>query len=291
MQLEKAYCNSELCQLIQHIRDHVTKMEKEEDFSSISGIDHVLLVVAEKVFGRSKTPDVTRTCDAKDRSFLERALRFLECASAAYEETEEKIMEKVDGLEDVKRFPSDRTEETTLEDRERPIIRHVPTRVPLSDLPTASSSTAQFGKREKRASEAMPFFYLATCPRLETVIVSIRGTSSTAGNDDLADFLMRDSEPRLLHETGDYVQFHLGILQAAEYVLDKIAHDLPMLLLKYRKKKVVFTGHSFGGGVAQVCGLLQREHYSKEWRKDIKVDVFTFAAPPVICEAHCEVPL
>jgi len=114
-----------------------------------------------------------------------------------------------------------------------------------------------------------PSFFIATCPDTNALVVSIRGTANLA--DILTNMLIQDSEPVVL-QTGDTVQFHNGILQAAEYVLENISCELAGVT------KVVFTGHSLGGGVAQVCGLLL------ETKMD--VEVYSFAAPPVIREAE-----
>ena len=46
------------------------------------------------------------------------------------------------------------------------------------------------------------------------------------------------------------------------------------------------SGHSLGGGVAQILGLLLRDKFLRE-RDDktkVKIDVYTYAGPPVFTE-------
>ena len=130
---------------------------------------------------------------------------------------------------------------------------------------------------------------------------------------------------------GQKLMFHEGIFKSATYIIDMVRPQIEEFIEKNNNnengvgpkvKKIVFTGHSLGGGCAQICGLLYRqyifnnkkfnlegivgavqesvtknEELSDTWSKlvsfspfsqqnklykDVEIDVFAYAAPPVV---------
>ncbi|CAD7964871.1 unnamed protein product [Amoebophrya sp. A25] len=139
-------------------------------------------------------------------------------------------------------------------------------------LPASAETNA---RKSKDVDIGGPEIVVGTDDTRRAVVVSVRGTASV---DDLAALLMIGTRtlrlPRFPLEqtkkrdkkgTDDLVlTFHEGIFASAIYTLDQTFEVLRNILHEKNERsgeeydRVVFCGHSFGGGVAQVAALLFR---------------------------------
>merc|ERR1711971_1162996 len=76
-------------------------------------------------------------------------------------------------------------------------------------------------------------------------------------------------------EMGETLMFHEGMLKSSSYVLEKAIPVIDKFISENPDaiQNVSFTGHSLGGGCAQICGLLFRQHvFDKDFSLDKIVD-------------------
>lgn len=110
-----------------------------------------------------------------------------------------------------------------------------------------------------------PFFVALDYDR-KKIVISIRGTLSM--KDILTD-LNAESETIPLHPPREDWTGHKGMVQAAQYILEKIEQE--DLLERARSRnpdkgtkdfEIVIVGHSLGAGTASILGILMRQQYS-----------------------------
>ncbi|CAD7964865.1 unnamed protein product [Amoebophrya sp. A25] len=140
---------------------------------------------------------------------------------------------------------------------------------------TVAASAETNARKSKDVDIGGPEIVVGTDDTRRAVVVSVRGTASV---DDVAALLMIGTRtlrlPRFPLEqtkkrdkkgTDDLVlTFHEGIFASAIYTLDQTFEVLRNILHEKNERsgqeydRVIFCGHSFGGGVAQVAALLFR---------------------------------
>ena len=168
-------------------------------------------------------------------------------------------------------------------------------------LDTKNNTTTLFSsfKTIKNQDIFTPEFTVIHRQDKNEILVTIRGTADLT---DAITNMMVDNQELYIPEIGRNLKFHEGILKSSFNVLE---HSVPVIDKCLRENpgvtKIVFTGHSLGGGCASVCGLLYRQLVFDEnfdigdlevglkWkgihgksRNSMKTSVFTFAAPPVL---------
>lgn len=110
-----------------------------------------------------------------------------------------------------------------------------------------------------------PFFVALDYDR-KKIVISVRGTLSM--KDILTD-LNAESETIPLHPPREEWTGHKGMVQAAQYILEKIEQE--QLLERARSRRpergtkdfdIIIVGHSLGAGTASILGILMRQAYS-----------------------------
>ncbi|KAI9223032.1 hypothetical protein BC828DRAFT_376931 [Blastocladiella britannica] len=139
-----------------------------------------------------------------------------------------------------------------------------------------------FWDMSRTGNTAAPHSYAAWIARENTIVLCVRGTYSI--EDTLTD-LLPHMEPFLSGAT------HGGIKQAAEYVYTRALPDLKAALARHRPHRLLVTGHSLGGAVAQLVGMMLRAHDAPDLRflacgtstdpEAFRIECLTYAAPPV----------
>ncbi|CAD7931965.1 unnamed protein product [Amoebophrya sp. A25] len=159
----------------------------------------------------------------------------------------------------------------------------------LCHLDAEASPTDRFLGR----SPFQPAAFVGVHHGFRAVVVAIRGTTTL--HDIFAD-LMADSVrvPFVGHDGASStteVYAHEGMLRSSRNLLNSHNDAIISALKESGYKRVVFTGHSLGGGCAQLCAYLFRtdmEIKTSEQKGTLhsvkQVDCFAFGAPPVICD-------
>ena len=220
------------------------------------GLDFVVLALSEQIFDHQKRVLEKSTIGkvSPDNKFLDNVRQYLEFASAIY--ASNTIIQKVD------------TEKQ-------------------SDLMLSSYNF------NTPNNVLTPEFAVVHRKDKKEVIVTIRGTYDLM---DAVTNLMVDTDEIYIPEIDKNLIFHEGMLKSSIYILEKCKSVINQLQQEGSIEKITFTGHSLGGGCAQICGLLYRQMIfdenfkigdieSRTCHKNAKVNVYTFAAPPVLNES------
>jgi hypothetical protein len=117
-------------------------------------------------------------------------------------------------------------------------------------------------------SPCQPAFCLVASRETMTAVLSIRGTNSIQD-------IFTDGKANAVPLLDGYC--HEGMVAAAGWVLFTAGILECMMRLSKGGFKIVLTGHSLGGGVALVCGLLLHEDIPD-------VTVYTFGTPACLDE-------
>eukprot|EP00392_Amoebophrya_sp_AT5.2_P005950 g5960.t1 len=171
--------------------------------------------------------------------------------------------------------------------------------------PTSASTSTAPPRRIAR-----PEILVGTDEEREAIVVSIRGTASL---DDLITDIMVATRTVSLPDLGTLgvageFSFHGGMFNSAVYVLDQ-AHQIveanlgdgtstPLMYNpeegpgRYQYRRIVFTGHSLGGGVAQIAALLFTQMSSDvPALRHTEVECWSYAGPPVVRSSGGVVPV
>ncbi|KAJ3414155.1 hypothetical protein HDV05_007017 [Chytridiales sp. JEL 0842] len=87
---------------------------------------------------------------------------------------------------------------------------------------------------------------------------------------------------------GAYGPCHLGILRAAQWIIDHHLHNFPVWLKKTQSRKILCVGHSLGAGTATILTLLLNEQISfletesGLGKGGLEVRCYGFGSPPVV---------
>lgn len=164
-----------------------------------------------------------------------------------------------------------------------------------SYTPSASGGGRFIASDMKALSK--PAFFVGKLLAGDSLVVGVRGTATV--DDCLTDLMLGSVERKLLlpAQTGEGVleevqfAFHEGMLRSAEYVVEEVWPTLLKHLDESyaessNERHIAIAGHSLGGGVAQIVGLLIRDRLLSEYpellKVNVKIDVYTYAGPPVV---------
>lgn len=148
-----------------------------------------------------------------------------------------------------------------------------PQTVPVSDI--LYNDLEDSGTQIKIPRHAVFFDHLT-----ESIIISIRGTASLS--DVITDLYVEvapflDPEKKILA--------HRGMAETSKTIFSNIFNIVrdarSMNNGKYKSYRIIITGHSLGGGVATLLGLLMGEN-------KIPCTVFAFAPPPTVSVENVE---
>ena len=126
-----------------------------------------------------------------------------------------------------------------------------------------------------------PRFYLCIDHKLNRIILCVRGTDTNL--DRLSDINCTAKAYNAFNVDG---YAHEGILASAKYVVDNVTCDIVKQCKLYPEYELIITGHSLGGGVAAMLGLMYYQH--PIICRPNKLRVFAFASPPVISKEFIE---
>eukprot|EP01084_Bolivina_argentea_P130838 230990_1 len=120
-----------------------------------------------------------------------------------------------------------------------------------------------------------PRFYLAIDHNHKKIMLSIRGTATTA--DRITD-INGKAKPFTSFGIDGYA--HEGILASTKYIFTNVTVELVKQCNKYTDYQAIITGHSLGGGVSALLGLMYYDHPVICKQNNLKC--FCFASPPVL---------
>ncbi|ELP90665.1 lipase containing protein, putative [Entamoeba invadens IP1] len=119
-----------------------------------------------------------------------------------------------------------------------------------------------------------PAHYICVDHTIGAIVISCRGTSTIT--DCIADCTFCYES---LCVRGVYGLVHKGIYQTASTIYVKILPTLHTLTLEYPDYKILCTGHSLGGAVAQVLTILLRAKH-----QEFDTNCIVFGAVPSVSE-------
>jgi len=138
---------------------------------------------------------------------------------------------------------------------------------------TEEDVVLDYSEAEDKDNAYYPRFALFFHHATESLVLAVRGTSSI--KDAISD-LMADEVPFL----GGFA--HRGIVRCADRVIELAGNHITEALKKQPGYRLMLTGHSLGGGVVNILGLMFLEGEAKKLLlPDTKVKVNAFAPPPV----------
>eukprot|EP01083_Nonionella_stella_P023111 63912_1 len=126
-----------------------------------------------------------------------------------------------------------------------------------------------------------PSFYLIVDHKKKKIVLSIRGTASLA---EL--FIALNSVPQNVELFGIDGFVHEGMLQAAYFIQRIVSLELVNVCDKYKDYGVIFCGHSLGGGIAALLGLVFKDHPIV--RKQNRLKVYAFASPCIASKTFAD---
>ncbi|CAD7922271.1 unnamed protein product [Amoebophrya sp. A120] len=249
--------------------------------------------------------------DVKDLEFLERAARYMKCAHLTYKLSptemnangDEMNKSQLEGGTSVEGNGKSQAQEDTISMTTQNLAAIIP---PEDDEPggghtSLTSATVPtfdrvlFSRREKDDSQigqkkfARPQIVVGTDESRSAIVVAIRGTATL---DDVMTDLMVDTRTVFVPDLqNSALTFHEGMFNSAVYVLEEAHATVERELGDHgaagaqnldRYNRVVFCGHSLGGGVAQIAALLlsQLRRGVESWN-DVQIECWSFAGPPV----------
>jgi len=234
--------------LLQNFRTSLHKFlpdsDDVEDFTE-SALNMLVLSLSEEVFRHQSDflDDHEIEKIPRDSDFIKTSGEYLKFAHAAYQDSVQEFAEmaEIEKNGDVLIFTSMDTE----------------------------SSYLKFDRGEE---VTRPEFYIIYRAKTNEILVSIRGTKTLM---DAVTDLMVGTIDLHIPEMGKTLMFHEGMLKSSSYVLEQAIPVIDKFISENPEtiKTVSFTGHSLGGGCAQICGLLFRQHvFDKDFRLDKIVD-------------------
>ena len=135
---------------------------------------------------------------------------------------------------------------------------------------------------------SQPIFFIFADHVSKSIIISIRGTSSTADtiSDALGTVGKLSCKFTRFNENSDYLA-HEGFFNAACNVLELVRPKLNEFIQKYgRHYNVKIVGHSYGAGVASIVAwALEKDRIDGLLKTDIHVKAIVFCCPPVFNES------
>ncbi|BFU22659.1 lipase, putative [Entamoeba histolytica HM-1:IMSS-B] len=126
-----------------------------------------------------------------------------------------------------------------------------------------------------------PAHYVCVDHSIDAIIVCCRGTQTIT--DCLVDCSFYYES---IYCEGEYGLIHKGIYQTASTIYISVLPAVRKLLTKYPKYKVLCTGHSLGGAVAEIVTLLYRSR-----NKMVPVYCVAFGAVPAVSSNIAELPI
>jgi len=215
-----------------------------EDFTE-SALNMLVLSLSEEVFRHQSDflDDHEIEKISRDSDFIKTVGGYLKFAHAAYSDSVQEFVDKteIEKNGDVLLFTSMDTE----------------------------SSYLKFDRGEE---VTRPEFYIIYREKTHEIMISIRGTKTLM---DAVTDLMVGTIDLHIPEMSTTMMFHEGMLKSSSYVLEQAIPVIDKFISENPKavENVSFTGHSLGGGCAQICGLLFRQHvFDKDFRLDKIVD-------------------
>lgn len=137
---------------------------------------------------------------------------------------------------------------------------------------TSMDTESSYLKFDRGEEVTRPEFYIVYREKTKEIMVSIRGTKTLM---DAVTDLMVGTIDLHIPEMGKTLMFHEGMLKSSSYVLEQAIPVIDKFISENPEaiESVSFAGHSLGGGCAQICGLLFRQHvFDKDFRLDKIVD-------------------
>ena len=144
----------------------------------------------------------------------------------------------------------------------------------ISDKDIILNTCSKNMKRWKfRVNE--PGYYLMVDHNTKRIVLSIR--SSQSFGDVITDL---NANPCAFTVDNINGKVHEGMLQSAYSLKDAITEPLLQTCALHEDYKMVITGHSLGGGVAALLGLMYKDHPIIRQKHGLKV--YAFASPCIV---------
>lgn len=132
--------------------------------------------------------------------------------------------------------------------------------------------------------ELVPKYAIFLDHGTNSIVLAIKGTSTLI--DAVIDGLATIDSHKL--EEQEYF-IHSGFLSAGKEIIEQTKSKLVNLIKNNKEYNLVVTGHSLGGGVSTVVGVLLYDKIAKD--TNLSVDVFGYASGSTFCAQPNDKPL